>query len=437
VAVFVGARHNLTAVFAATAVFVGVFVVRGSAPVVVAARCQGRVLDGVIGRRWSELGGADGPLGCRTSRIVVTADGASRYVQFRHGQLIQASAPGVIDLGTVAVFTSGRCIDVDWDLDPRPGPARVVIDWLRNGRPPPVDGHVELDPGTPAAGVPLCGTSPGSETSTTGRWAIPADVASGVYSVRVSWCRPAAASCEEPPAVNATVLYEPAPMSGVANLYDAPLGGPDDIPTSAAEARSGLDRRRGWVLRDAACRPPRPSGDLDHDLLLAQVAAGTRGIDCPDRTAAQLIASVNGQLGAAEIPTDVQVGSDYLPLCPTQGNYDFALQLLTAIVGGYRDRLDPLVLRHVIDDLLVMHGPLDANQLRTVRLCGVSLPVETENHVLMIATAQYLANDLRRTVLGRDGAVLRTRTSLGSCQGGRRRCRGRSRRIRQRCGLSC
>jgi hypothetical protein len=375
-------------------------------PAAAGARCGPVIGDVALAGRFAALGGDGGPLGCATSAVVAGPAPGTRVVQVRHGQLVGRGAPGAPDHGVIAVFGTGRCLAVDWDL--APGTTRARVDWVRNGDPAAGHGTVDLDPGAPVPPGPPCAAVAAASAPTTGRWAIAADDRSGVYTVQVRWCG-SAAPCEVAAAapVIATVAYEPAPMAGAYDLYGVALGGPGDIPPTGAQARATVDRRRRRVLGDAACRPLDPEATLadgGDDLtagLLARLGAAALGLSCPGGDADGLRAEAGARLAALTVEPGLRVGSDAPGLCADRGNYDFALQGLTAIAAGYGDGLDPAVRAHIVRDLLVVQGPLDPAALGTVHVCGLTVPgVETENHVLQIASAQYLANDLRRAVLG-------------------------------------
>ena len=81
--------------------------------------------------------------------------------------------------------------------------------------------------------------------------------------------------------------------------------------------------------------------------------------------------------------------------CDTSGDYDMRLVGIIQIRFTFDDLLDQSTKDHILNELLVVHGPASKRR-EHLWLCGIPTFVpETENHILMTESSRYLTNKLR------------------------------------------
>jgi hypothetical protein len=177
--------------------------------------------------------------------------------------------------------------------------------------------------------------------------------------------------------------------AGGIDLSDLP------VPTNAAEAAAALPERRRRVLAYEAAQPMGEinfqNGSTFADVGVAKLELGM-DIDAVNQ------AILRGK--AYSLPgTDFH---DFGTWCSRNGDYDFFLRALTAMVTRHWDKLYPETKNHLIRELLTVKGghPVIAHTFHCI--IDIAIP-ETENHILMTESSRMLTNQLNQRWLAEQG----------------------------------
>ncbi len=92
--------------------------------------------------------------------------------------------------------------------------------------------------------------------------------------------------------------------------------------------------------------------------------------------------------------------------CDVSGDYDMRLVGIVQISFQFDDLLDQSTKDHILNDLLIVHGPASERK-EYDWLCGIPTFIpETENHILMTESSRYLTNELRAMDAVRRGVAV-------------------------------
>jgi hypothetical protein len=130
------------------------------------------------------------------------------------------------------------------------------------------------------------------------------------------------------------------------------------------------------------------------DSILAKLAYSEfyNGDHCPGRATAnrdEVFASILQQSVESRTGTTINECANPLKLGCRTGEYDVALSGYVAAIAQFGSGLPQNVSDHILNDLLNKRGPLDSGDLVIHQAAR-----ESENHINLIESAQYLTNDL-------------------------------------------
>jgi LGFP repeat len=341
---------------------------------------------GVIGEQWIKLW-TDGPLlGCPMSTEQAISGTKGRFQTFQSGQIVWSPDQGA-DM-VVALYQNGSNLGLAWgDTFPFHYDKFIVrlsnypqIDYTSaDGQisggdipvsPPniPSPNNPPLTDGTYSAIVEGCDTGLNAPTCTQS-WTIP---------VRIPFVKP-----------------KPSPPPLVPDEFWNGIDFSQLTPaTTPVGARAELFQRGITVAKYAACKYT--FGDVFHneepfmEAAIAKLNLVSNSItfcDTPTRPL-PLRAEVNSALRFQQIKSKSGSTSDDSK-CPRTGEYDVALTGYTTIVNRFGALLDNDVRNHIVNDLLNLRGPLDVSEL----FYCTAIP-ESENHLMMMLSSQYLTNQL-------------------------------------------
>jgi tetratricopeptide (TPR) repeat protein len=345
---------------------------------------------GLIEERWHELGAWSGPLGKPTGEEDFNPDGGIRNQEFEN-----------------AVYQRGRFIELNWGgadtsynafrvdvthngakflekLVWSPGPSGGSSEWARPGIGA---GQVRLDAGR----------------------------GNGIYTFRLypTHLGAGATNPSLAPSFEPGVTVDPeGPFIGGLTHGDFPFGSTQEIlfmfvhdafdaellppAMTGAPARafaSHIPRVRTIARRYARTQRLMPFQQFvcDENIAMAMIAHLQAVFEDHDFT-------VPGEL-PSRILAHAMLGQFFPGKAGTNNDYDFALKGLIAIAYRYRDLLTEEALNFILHGLVTgeVSGRPNLGETLTYRPpegLGVPIAPESENHVLMIFSIQYLANQL-------------------------------------------
>ncbi|MCK2238762.1 MULTISPECIES: LGFP repeat-containing protein [unclassified Crossiella] len=336
--------------------------------------CPGPAVEGNLGRRWRELGGATGKLGCPTGAAFTGPKG--RVQGFAHGQLAESPAQG--GNLVVATYSVQNRVYVEW------GPTDgffydfFIVRWYQPGRDPrQADVKYRQD------------------RRREGHFSFDAEVA-GEIQVELQGCDNAigGAQCKQGWTQRAATTVR---FSGGVDLRGF-------TATQPAEAPRHLDKRRELVTEYQACQSVlSPTGEkAGENTGIAFMAHLDRlrrkGVtsQCGNQAPSQEL--VNRALRHTQ-PYMTGSSTDDIPTCHRDADYDAVLKSLVVISSKYWDLLYPLTRKHLLQHLLTENGPHSVDDEK-ITVCGLVDVPETENHRLLIESSRYLSNQRLREATG-------------------------------------
>jgi hypothetical protein len=381
----------------------------------------------LILKEWLRIGGPDSPIGCPQGRGVT--DDSGSYVQFEHGQI--AVSPGVWEQGVVAAYQdnlTSNGIIVDWtvswyDCEPCKSPVfpshynytKFVVRWDYNGQhfdnvdPKPCergDGD-QCDVLADMTEVQLFLLHYFHDTHLRkkGTFSIPVDHGNGQYRIAIEGCDEGTiggSTCRQGFMHAVEVNFQaqndvpPAPVN--MGTVDFPVD-LNTVPSAndVASSQDALLRRAAAITLHNACLPLLPYSAYRHEedytsIILAKLDYSNYYQDdiCPGRAISnreEAFESLRNQ----QIDSRVGTTIDSCPGCRT-GEYDVALSGYLPIAERFGAILPTDIYSHILNDLLDERGSLDLGD----HSVSVGIP-ESENHINLIESARYLANDLLYT----------------------------------------
>ncbi len=204
--------------------------------------------------------------------------------------------------------------------------------------------------------------------------------------------------------------------SGAQNSFNLDLG-QSRSPTTIAEANGMLPERTAAAIAFSAAEPLTDIGS-EHRIMarLAYLDYFRNDLDTGLRMRAEANNALLGRRVTREVGTDIgDVEVLGLTLARRHGDYDMELTEYTRIYCKYSDVMPTNVRDHIVNNLLTIRGPFTPEYLTlTVHVLGfdIQVPVpETENHIMMIYSARYLANQILHDRTG-DAAYDNTRNGM-------------------------
>ncbi|MGW5260801.1 hypothetical protein ACWEQG_07505 [Microbispora sp. NPDC004025] len=374
-------------------------------------------VEGLIGERWHELGGAAGPLGRPARAAVAGSDPGQLIQEFQYGQAAVDTRLGP-QMAMVA-YQQGGTIVLDWGQakDPGSGLTYTVfrVDVFYEGTK--ISEHLvtEDDP-LPPGNAPHfrsgCGHlrySPAKGDGWYMFWVYP-----GVAGAAVGF---------GDPMLPGTSVRFTAPAFGFPLPVDA-LGG---TPAGAVASEHARARALGEYLVRHRTLPLGELIEQNEDLgstMVAHLQAVHRQADFrnPGEPPSRLLVNETLlDLWPSPVGTSTDADETFAALFRCRrlpGEYDTLLKHLVVIAYRYADLLQPRVYDHLVDRLLSVRGPHDTSAETKQIDCDWSHPVlatlpdpfavavtiftsttdivlpETENHQLLIESARFLANQL-------------------------------------------
>lgn len=336
--------------------------------------CPGPAVEGNLGRRWREMGGATGKLGCPTGTAVTAPKG--RVQSFQHGQL--AESPGQGANLVVATYSVKGRVHVEWGGTDGFFYDLFIVRWHQPGR----DAR-QVDVKYPR------------DKRREGFHSFNAEVG-GQIEVELEGCdrNVLGTRCpQEWTQRTATTVTFP----GGADLRDS-------AATTPADALRHLDRRKEIIADYQACqRVLNPTGekageDTGITLMAHLERLRRKGItsQCENQAPSQEL--VNRVIRHTR-PYMTGSSTDDIPTCHRDADYDAVLKSLVVIASKYWDLLYPLTRKHLLHHLLTENGPHSVDDEK-ITVCGLVDVPETENHRLLIESSRYLANQRLREATG-------------------------------------
>ncbi|MGW0518593.1 LGFP repeat-containing protein [Crossiella sp. NPDC003009] len=336
--------------------------------------CPGAAVEGTLGRRWREMGGATGKLGCPTGAAVTAPKG--RVQSFQHGQL--AESPGQGGNLVVATYSVKGRVYVEW------GPTDgyfydfFIVRWYQPGREAK-QADVKYRQDRRREGFYSFNAEVGGEI---GVEVEGCDNSLGGAQCRQGWTQRVATTVRFPGGVD---------LAGV-------------TATTPAEAPRHLDKRRELVADYQACQSVlSPTGEkAGEDTGIALMAHLERlrrkgtGSQCENQAPSQEL--VNRVLRQMR-PYLTGSSTDDIPTCHRDADYDAVLKSLVVITSKYWDLVYPLTRKHLLHHLLSENGPHSVDDEK-ITVCGLVNVPETENHRLLIESSRYLSNQRLREATG-------------------------------------
>ncbi len=343
---------------------------------------------GLYLQEWMRQGGPDGPMGLpKTDVQPHRGGGKGGVVTFDNGQI--AFSPDVWENGILAGYQSGDSITVDWLVSwDEPNPPshfsydKFIVRWDFNGKHVSDGDQVDVK------------EKDDTHLRCRGSYGLKANHGPGDYTILVE-------GADEHTLGHSTARQ--GWMHPVTVHFSAKDPGLDQFTSnvslhglhpaqSVQDAKANFDRRAAAAILANACQP------LEHTMYKHEEGYATSILAMmayPDyfqseylpgrdyKVRDEVIKSLRRQECGSKAGTDSS-------LPKRTGDYDVAMMGLVAVLYKYHHLLPPDVQDHVLG-LLNKRGPLDGGDLSPYS----ALPIpETENHINMIETSRYLANQL-------------------------------------------
>jgi hypothetical protein len=340
---------------------------------------------GLIRERWLALRADAGPMGCPVETEHDVPGRRGRAMRFANGEIVWSPDQG--DAMVLSVFQEGNGIVVDYGDS---GPFTYVWFFVRVD----YEGRNVGQIGVPGArgGQYVVGTTRPEdepEVPTVGS-------GTGWYSIIVEGCESGigGSDCEQGWTIPASVFFR----TGYGNVT-ADFSGLA-MPRTVEEAlrdKGERARRAAQVMADHASLDGNWDDDqttnaiamlylVDHHVAAGQPAKSLRRFGHRFGMLTEIENAVRAQKVYARSGTTIKSG-----LCKRTGEYDTAMKGYTAILYRYGRLLAPDV-RYRMLRLINQTGPHDPD-LSSFGCGGVIFP-ETENHLWMIDSSRFLANQL-------------------------------------------
>jgi hypothetical protein len=373
-----------------------------------------------IAREWERIGGPSSPIGCPTSAFVADTPNGG-YVQFENGQI--AISLNVWEQGVVAAYRDdwGRLI-VDWNVswtDPSHyNYTKFVVRWDFNNKHYddwPYPDHPKNHDKKPCERgngdqcdiladmteiqVFLLHYFHDTHLRTKGTFALPTDYhGDGSYRILVEGCDEGtvgSSTCRQGWMHPVTVNYHGG--DSATNSFPVDFRSVPSVPSKLTPAEASFPRSAAIVLYDACRLLPWSAYRAEEDygdIILAKLAYSDfyKEDHCPGRVSSNRTEAFESLLRqSVDSKTGTTVDSCVFPGCRT-GEYDVALSAYITVLLRFGAILPQNVSDHILNDLLNKRGPIDPADFGISEL-GVGVD-ETENHLNLIESAQYLTNDL-------------------------------------------
>ncbi|MGY4304156.1 uncharacterized protein YodC (DUF2158 family) [Bradyrhizobium sp. USDA 4369] len=338
---------------------------------------------GLINDRWTREGGKGSALGCPTAPEQGVPGRNGRQTSFENGTIVFSPDQG--SKMVVAVFQAGNGINVDWgDADSEF--ESFLVDVAFEGQP--LGQHeVDPDPNNKRAGafrIDFSRPEDDASVPTVGN-------GTGRYTIRIEGCREKEHCAQQNWTIPISIRFRTTSNENV-DLSDL------DVPTTVARALENKStiaiRAARAAIEGAGFAPHWRDGEVYTALAMLyviedEVAHGRAAGDFRRRGQPfGMISEINEAL-RDQFPRQTGTETDS-PLCTREGEYDTALKGLVPMIYRYGKYLAPDV-RYRMLFLLNKTGPHDPDDESFD--CTVKIP-ETENHLWMIDSSRYLANQL-------------------------------------------
>jgi hypothetical protein len=374
-----------------------------------------------IAREWERIGGPSSPIGCPIGNFVADVPNGG-YVKFENGQI--AISLDVWEQGVVAAYRDdwGRLV-VDWTVswtDPSHyNYTKFVVRWDFNNQhydnwpypvPPGTDAHdppcergdgdqCDIFADMTEVQIVLLSYIHDTHLRTKGTFFLPTKHGDGLYRISVEGCDQGAlvggSSCKQGWMHPVTVDYRKG--DDTTNNFPVDLRPAPDTPNTLIPSDGALHGdfflRSAAIILYEACRllpwtAYRNEGDYG-DIILAKLAYFDfyKEDHCPGRVTSNRTEAFESLLRQS-VESKTGTTRDTAPPFRT-GEYDVALSAYITVIERFGTILPRNVYDHILNDLLNKRGPIDSGDFDLFNTVS-----ETENHLNLIESAQYLTNEI-------------------------------------------